>query len=356
MNFDKGRGLIIGVASYVEVNGLPEAVLNDARDIAGVLTSTDYCAFPASNVQVLLNDQATLSDVRKALAALASVAHSDDTVVIFFSGHGARFRVSDGLETSGLVLFDTVLKDLKNTALEEKEFSDALSQIKSKRLLVLIDACHAGGAGVLKGENEQAVAFGFAEKSLQRLAQGSGRVIMASSRASETSLIMPGSRNSVFTERLIEALRGRARTAGDGLIRVFDVFNYVAEQVAQTVSGRQHPVFKASDLENNFPIALEEGGTKKINDSPVLFQTQPMLEKTMADLYPLGPTDQDIWVRAGGDISRLKLTGTGRANWYAALRTLQLGGGGCDISRRTLLNAALDDYPHHPHLLVLKES
>lgn len=71
---------------------------------------------------------------------------------------------------------------------------------------------------------------------------------MASSRANETSLVLREDRNSVFTCRLLEALRGKAHTDGDGLIRVFDVFNYVAEQVARSVPGRQHPIFKASDL------------------------------------------------------------------------------------------------------------
>ena len=76
----------------------------------------------------------------------------------------------------------------------------------------------------------------------------------------------------------------------------------------------------------------------------------------MSDLYPTGPTDQDIWARAGGDLSRLTLTGTGRANWFSALRTLQLGGGGHGIRIRTLLETALADFPHHFELTVLAAS
>ncbi|MER7005248.1 effector-associated domain EAD1-containing protein [Dactylosporangium sp. NPDC000555] len=74
----------------------------------------------------------------------------------------------------------------------------------------------------------------------------------------------------------------------------------------------------------------------------------------MADLYPAGPTDQDIWARAGGDVSRLKLSGTGRANWFAALRALRLGGGGHNINARSLLDSAISDFPHHPELTALK--
>jgi hypothetical protein len=352
VEFDKGHALVIGLANYAEVSGLPDAVINDARDVASVFRSSDYCGFPAANVHMLLDNQATLSAIKSGLTDLASAAGPDDTAVIFFSGHGARFQ--QGITgTSALVAFDTAHCDLQRTTLHEAEFSSALAQIRAKRLLVLIDACHAGGAGVLKSDQDGDIRFGFDEKSLQRLAEGAGRVIMASSRASETSLVMNGARNSLFTGNLLDALRGKARTSGDGLIRVFDIFNYVAEQVARGAPGRQHPIFKASELEINFPIALECGGAKTVGAQTAMPESWRELEQIMAELYPAGPGDQDIWARAGGDLSRLRLSGTGRANWFSAIRTLKLGGGGFDISRKALIEAALDDYPHHPELAIL---
>jgi len=65
--------------------------------------------------------------------------------------------------------------------------------------------------------------------------------------------------NSLFTHYLLEALRGKAETKGDNLIRVFNVFDYISENVPKK-EDHQHPIFKASDLENNFPIALYLGG------------------------------------------------------------------------------------------------
>lgn len=353
MQFDKGRALVVGLARYDEVSGLPDAVLHDACDVADLLRSSEYCGFPAANVRLLLDEQATLDALRAALAELATASGEDDTVIVFFSGHGARLGQAPN-EASALVPFDTRLSDLDGSTLSESELSSSLAKIKAKRLLVLVDACHAGGAGVLKGDAGH-VRLGLVEKTLQRLASGAGRVIMASSRASETSLVMPGARNSVFTGRLLEALRGQARTSGDGLIRVFDIFNYVAEHVAQTVPGRQHPIFKASDLEDNFPVALERGGTKSAGPVTGSGDGWRELEQLLADLYPAGPTDQEIWSRAGGDLSRLKLGGTGRANWFAALRTVKLGGGGLGMSRQALIAAALDDFPQHPELVRLKQ-
>jgi hypothetical protein len=100
-------------------------------------------------------------------------------------------------------------------------------------------------------------------------------------------------------------------------------------------------------------LALDHGGAKgsapslSINEDKDVWR---QLEDIFADLYPAGPQDQEIWARAGGDISRLRLTGTGRTNWFAALRTMRQGGGGRGVSQETLVQTALQDFPHHPEL------
>lgn len=348
MRFEHGRALIIGVANYEEVRSLPEAVLNDARDTADALKSPLYCGYPAENVIVLTNEEATLEGLRKALADLASAAAADDTVVIFFSGHGAR--LGNGADTtSALVPYDCKRSDLAGTTLGEAELSLAIAAIKAPRVIVIIDACHAGGAASFKSGLGDGIEGGFDEKSLQQLASGTGRVVFASSRATETSLVLKGERNSVFTTAMLSGLKGAAPAVGGGTIKVFDLFNYVSETVRQAVPGRQHPIFKASQLEENFPVALAIGGTKSatsVSDGA----RQRDLEHVLADLFPSGPTDQDIWLRAGGDLSRLKLAGNGRSQWFSALRILTQGGGGAGISRESLIEAALEEFPNHREL------
>lgn len=350
--FDSGHALVIAVSNYTGVKPLPRAVINDARDIVSVLTSPQYCGFEPAKVTVLLDDDATLQNLRDALGALATRCGPRDTVLIYFSGHGARLGGGSD-PPSALVPVDASKSDLRSTCLTEAEFSTALQAIRAERLMVLLDACHAGGAGSFKGDSpEDDPLLGYGEKSLGRLAQGRGRVMIASSRDSETSRILHGARNSLFTDHLLTALRGGATTRGDGLIRVFEVFNYVAEKV-KAATPDQHPIFKASDLEDNFPIALDRGGVNK-HAAPVVPSSggddRKPLEGILAELYPIGPTDQEIWVRAGGDLSRLRLQSTGRASWVAALRTLRQGGGGSAINPTTLIQAALDDFPHHAGL------
>ena len=354
--FATGHAVVIGVANYRNVSPLPAAVLNDAQDVAAVLKTNAYCGYDARNVHLLLDGDATLDRIRAALASVARTSGTDDTVVIFFSGHGARLGDPADLE-SALLPVECDARKLDATSLCEPEFSAALQRFAAQRVLVLIDACHSAGAGSFKGGRAgELPALGYSEKSLARLAQGTGRVLIASSRATEESLVFSNARNSVFTSHLLDALRGQTWTRGEGVIRVFEIFNHVSEKVKRQVPGRQHPVFKASDLEDNFPVALDRGGVKS-SPPPPAFAANPdvwnQLGDLMPDLYPAGPTDQEIWARAGGDPSRLYLNDTGRVAWFRALRMLRRGGGGSGIRRETLIRTALEDYPHHPALSAL---
>jgi hypothetical protein len=300
-------------------------------------------------VKTLIDGAATLAGIRAGLDHIGRTAREEDSVLIFFSGHGALTSSSSG--TSALVPVDCDPSDPSSTMLQEGELSSLLGAMKAKKLLVMIDACHSAGAASLKNVSGGLI-FGYEEKSLSRVASGVGRVVIASSRSSEYSMVLDGHRNSVFTTHALDGLRGHAYSRGDGYIRVFDLFNYVSEEVRRSVPGAQHPIFKAAALEDNFPLTLYKGGRKNVADrdhlaAPEVSDDWSQLQKLMAELYPGGPEDQSIWERAGGDISRLTLHGSGYAKWFLGLKVLRLGGGGT-ISRFSLLQAAQEEFPHHP--------
>lgn len=79
----------------------------------------------------------------------------------------------------------------------------------------------------------------------------------------------------------------------------------------------------------------------------------PALERVAVELYPRGPTDNEIWTRAGGDISVLDLNVIGKAAWHSALRKLRSGGGGRSASPQSLVRAMKDDFPNNPSLASL---
>src|SRR5262249_12690626 len=95
----------------------------------------------------------------------------------------------------------------------------------------------------------------------ERLKAGTGRVILASSRPSEVSYVMPGAEYGLFTEHLVGGLCGGV-ASDDGLVRIFDLFEYLQPRVSQA-QPQQHPLFNG-ELEENFPVALYRGGARGV--------------------------------------------------------------------------------------------
>ncbi|MBD9404392.1 caspase family protein [Acidovorax sp. ACV02] len=357
--FPQGHALLIGVTDYRFVTNLPIAVRNDVLDLSRTLSAQDLCGYDPVNVVALLDAQATRVAVMEALEDLASRVGAEDTACVYFSGHGAVLDEAT-YEDSFLLTVDSDPEELPTTAISSDEFSSALMKVKAKRLLVFVDACHAGGTAISKGVGDGQTPYlksGYSEKTFAKLANGSGRALMASCRASEESSIFPDARNSVFTTALLEGLRGSADPTASGFVRVFDLFGYVADQVPQVIS-EQHPVFHADQIEGNFPVALSRGGKNSPGNGPSLTSTGPQnwkaLEEALVDLYPSGPRDQEVWSRAGGDLSRLAFQANGRVAWHAALRTLQQGGGGRNITFASLLEVAKDDFENNAELMKLE--
>jgi hypothetical protein len=249
------HALIVGVAAYrPEVRPLPLVVVNDAKAIHHALIDPAVGAYDASKVCLLLNEQASHKALRIALTNLAQAAHSRTTVFIYFSGHGGRLETGPAAGDY-LLPADAVYPDeaaLAGSALSAAEFTAALRAINARKLVVVLDCCHAGGLGEAKDFKG-----GLSSGTLDQLQAGFGRVVIASSRGSESSWVQHGDANSVFTKHLLAGLRGGA-PAPDGLVRIFDLFHYLQPRVTAD-QPNQHPVLKA-EVEENFPIALSLGG------------------------------------------------------------------------------------------------
>jgi len=356
--YPQGHALLIGVANYQNVPRLPVAVLNDVQDVAQTLSSPDHCGYSPVNVVTLLDGQATRTAVIEALEILASKVGPEDTACVYFSGHGAVLDEAT-FDSSFLLTVDSDLANLPTTSVSSEEFAKALTKVGSKKLLVFVDACHAGGASIKGGahtENARYFKSGYSEATFAKLASGGGRALMASCRNNEESAILRGARNSVFTAALLAGLRGAANKTGGDFIRVFDLFDYVSEKVPNTIPDDQHPVFFAERVEGNFPVALSRGGMKSAgNRRPPTANAAPDwagLEEALVDLYPSGPKDQEAWSRAGGNLSRLPFQSTGAASWHAALRMARQGGGG-KVTFDSLLAVAQNDFENNPALMKL---
>ena len=260
---DNAHALVIGIASYRHVNRLPQTVLQDARDVHDLLVDPQHCGYLPGNVQLLLDGAATQAAIRRALANLAARSDLDSTVFCYVSSHGGRIE-SGPCAGEYLLPVDTAYtsaESVAQTAISGAEFTEALRAIPARKVVVAFDCCHAGGIGQPKDATAPAVKTGFSERYYDALKEGRGRAILASSRSSEYSWVLPGAPNSLFTHHLLAGLRGGI-PSDDGLVRIFDLFEYLQPRVTGD-QPHQHPIFKA-ELEENLPVALYLGGQQGV--------------------------------------------------------------------------------------------
>lgn len=248
--FTHGHALVIGMGDDLPVT------IHDAQGVADFLRDPGRCAYPTGQVQILTGPGARRNDVLNALDKLAGQVKSDPeaTAVVYFSGHGVETPDYYFLPNSYNVA------DLPGTAISGAEFTAKLRAIQVKKLLVLLDCCHAGGIGEAKDPGLALPKSPAPPGLFDALKAGSGRVIIASSRKDEKSLT--GTPYSVFTAELLKALAGYGAFERDGYARVLDTAMRLGRRVPALTGDRQNPIIKVSNLEDNFALAYYAGGDK----------------------------------------------------------------------------------------------
>lgn len=259
---ENAHGLIIGIADYQNVGKLPSTVINDVEDIHALLVDPQYCGYPEDNVRLLRDGEATRAAIDRALAELAERSNEGSTVFFYISSHGGRID-SGPYAGEYLLPVDAVYtsrESIAQTAVSGAQFSQALSDIPARKVLVVFDCCHSGDIGYIKDANVPKI-NALPERYYDVLKEGRGRVILASSRSTEYSYIMPNDENSLFTKHLLTGLRGGI-ASDDGVVRIFDLFEYLQPKVT-IEKPQQHPLF-ISKVEQNFAVALYLGGKKAV--------------------------------------------------------------------------------------------
>ncbi|MCS6941146.1 MAG: caspase family protein, partial [Roseiflexus sp.] len=274
MSFAHGHALIIGVGSYQHEPHLNVPITAaDAQAVATVLRDPRFCGYPDAQVTLLSHAGATRAGILAALTDLAARTTPDDTVLLFYSGHGKYS--ADGVYQ--LTTHDTRLARntiVAGTAISQPELLDKLRAIPARRLILLINACHAGEISPVLGESNQP----FIGQQLPQqaadaiLATGSGRIIITACRENQVAYIGPGPL-TIFAQALTEGLRGQGLSGRAGYISVFDLYTHlyfaVGDAVAQRVPAElrrrygetQEPELTVLKGVGPFPIALFRGVT-----------------------------------------------------------------------------------------------
>ena len=255
--------MVIGVGQYDHA-GVPRLRYATADAEAVYQTLLDRAGFKKENV-LLLTDRTerkpSLRNLRYALGTfLARSARKDDTVLIYFAGHGAPETDLQGAEKDGLAKYlipsDADPDDLYASALPMDEIQIIFGRIEAERVLVFLDTCYSGAAGGRTFASRRTRAVTLDEAFLDRLTRSKGRAIVTASRPGEVSLELPELGHGIFTYYLIEGLKGAADLNRDGIVSLQELYEYLEREVtrkSRAVGGNQHPVMKG-ELEGVLPI------------------------------------------------------------------------------------------------------
>jgi hypothetical protein len=255
--------VVIGVGSY-ESPGIPKLryTVSDAEAIYRVLIGP--AGFKKERVLLLTDTterKPTVRNIRWALGTfLSRSARKDDTVLIFFAGHGAPETDPRGVERDGLAKYlipsDADPDDLYSSALPMDELQTVFGRIEAERVVAFLDACYSGAAGGRTFGSQRTRAGSVDDLFLERLTRSKGRVIITASRPSELSVELAEFGHGIFTHYLIEGLNGAADLNRDGIVTLQELYGYLEQQVAiksRAVGGNQHPVMKG-ELEGALPL------------------------------------------------------------------------------------------------------
>jgi len=274
--------LIVGVGEYTD-SRIPKlsACPNDARQLYDVLTDPSVGMFPTENVTLLSDKNVTRNKVVDALDTLSRKAGKEDLVVVFFSGHGAV----DEKGRSYWVMHDSAIDRLRATALAETEITELLGEIRTARLVTLIDACYSASTAKL-GKSKSLLDL----RKIYPKFTGDGRVAITASKGDQLSVVIsdkkhPGKGYSVFSWHLISAMKGLGDMDKDGVVTVNELWSYVkdrTETTARQQGGNQQPQLKGQ-VGSKFLLTV---------DSQRLIEKSQQIQQGMATLKKLVMEDK----------------------------------------------------------------
>jgi hypothetical protein len=306
--------LLIGIQKFDDERWRPLRFPQaDAYALAGVLGARDTGDF--DEVEVLAAN-ASRAEVREALGRLAArVRDERDTVVLYVSSHGTLARDEKGELRRYLVTRETRVDKVAETAFSMDELKGQFEELRSRRKVLILAACHSGsGKSLLPSELRaelRGTKAGFFVRPIEEVSRAS--VVLAASDWGETAREDERLGNDIYTHFFVEALRLGADRNGDGAVTVSEAHDYARRMTYEYTGGKQRPAAETSEVGAD-PIVL--AGRVRRAGRPELFSYSKRLDgftvrvdgKPLAELpggVALDAGEHHVQIAKGGGIPLL---------------------------------------------------
>jgi len=240
--------VVIGISRYQDTRiSLLRYASDDAKSFYKWLISPSGGQYAPANVKLLLEQDGSFKDIRDALFVWLKQALEEDVVTIYFAGHGSPDS-PDSPENLFLLPYDAQYDSIATTGFPMWDIETALKRfIKAKKVIVIADACHAGGVGQpfdIARRANRGLKLNPISTGLQRLTQvGDGICIISASDDNQFSQESKnwGGGHGVFTYFLLQALTGDADYNEDKRVSLGELIPYLSEQVRRETRNAQCP-------------------------------------------------------------------------------------------------------------------
>jgi hypothetical protein len=250
-------GLSIGIDQYKNVSSLDGAV-NDAKIIADSLSKIG-----AKKVKLLLNEQASRDEIKKAWDELTKEAKNGDTIFFSYAGHGAQqneripnteadgkdeFYVLPNFDVSGASTYERIMDD---------DLQDWFSKVPNLNVILVSDSCHSGTMtrGYKKSNlkyrripnqtiNDDALPPIENKKIADERITILNNVVSFSAVPDQEEVPevrIGNEQHGALSWHLAQGLLGFADKNKDGSIELTEIKDYLIERVRMETAGQQHP-------------------------------------------------------------------------------------------------------------------
>ncbi len=226
--------LAVGVSTYANPSITPlPAGKKEATDFAETMKLQRGRRFREVVSRALVDDDATVANVRKALVWLKEQTGPDDTAILYWSSHGGT--------SSDKRMYYLSLND---TELSEADLRSTLADIRGTTI-VFLDACESGTMG------ETSTDLRAIKGAINRMSSAeSGVVVFSSSGGDQSSYTGTRDTYGIYTDTLIRGLKGAAAiTPERSSVTYGSLHAFLREVVNSATKGKQTPV-------SSFPTTL----------------------------------------------------------------------------------------------------
>jgi len=229
VQIDKKYAILVGINSYFDdiIRSLNYSVA-DVEAFHEILTDSNRGNYNQENIRFMTDESSQQglkplrSNIMSQISSLASMATTNDQLLLYFSGHGIEKD-----NQSYLLPQDARYNVLSESAIKFEWIKNIFIASNARVKVVILDACHSGA---IKGKT----ASGYMTKGFQEsiFPAPEGFAVLSSCALNQISWENEEMKHGVFSYFLTEGLRGAADYDRDGNVTIMEANKYTFEKVS----------------------------------------------------------------------------------------------------------------------------